>query len=119
MNESENHVKNSVGKQIIFVDIDETICYYETDERIYERALPIVKNIKKINDLFDTGNQIVYWTARGSTQPNNNERLSYLKTLTINQLKDWNASYHELKIGDEKPFYDMIIDDKAKRIEEL
>lgn len=31
----------------IFVDIDETICYYE-NERDYNLALPLVDNIKKL-----------------------------------------------------------------------
>ena len=50
---------------IIYVDIDETIC--ETPEsRDYAKSVPITKNIKKINKLYDAGNTIVYWTARGS-----------------------------------------------------
>jgi len=49
----------------IFVDIDETICYYE-NERDYNLALPLVDNIKKINKLYDEGHHIKYWTARGT-----------------------------------------------------
>ena len=33
---------------IIYVDIDETICFYE-DEREYPKAVPIQKNIEKVN----------------------------------------------------------------------
>ena len=49
----------------IFVDIDETICFYEGD-RNYPDAKPNLENIKKINTLYEKGNEITYWTARGS-----------------------------------------------------
>ena len=51
---------------IYYVDIDETICYYK-DEREYQKAVPNFERIEKINDLYDKGNIIIYWTARGST----------------------------------------------------
>ena len=46
----------------IFVDIDETICFYE-GKRNYPNAKPNLANIKKINTLYDNGNEITYWTA--------------------------------------------------------
>ena len=49
---------------IIYVDIDETIC--ETPDRNYKLSNPIKENIKKINDLYDQGHTIIYWTARGT-----------------------------------------------------
>ena len=54
---------------IIFVDIDDTICYYEkknTDKLNYSTALPYKDRIEKINRLYDNGDTIVYWTARGT-----------------------------------------------------
>ena len=96
---------------IVRVDIDETIATY-SGERIYEQAIPIQKNIDKINKLYDEGNKIIYWTARGSsTSPNN------WRNLTEKQLKEWGCKYHELRL--DKPHYDLIIDDKSKRIEEI
>ena len=59
----------------------------------------------------DRGNTIVYWTARGSRKQINWEEL------TKQQLDSWGAKYHELKV--DKPFYDLFIEDKALRIEEL
>lgn len=115
--EKEIHGLNPKIKTV-FVDIDETICFYN-NSRIYEEAIPSHENIAKINKLYDEGWMVIYWTARGSTQPNNKERLSYLRELTATQLFNWSAKHHELKIGDEKPLYDLVIDDKAKRIEEL
>ena len=94
----------------IYVDIDNTIC--ETDGTDYNAALPIKINIEKINKLFDEGNEIIYWTARGSVTKINHF------DLTENQLKKWNCKYHKLSVG-EKPFYDLLICDKTKRIEEI
>ena len=51
-------------KMNIYVDIDNTIC--ETIGVEYEKATPIKHNIKKINLLYDKGNNITYWTARGT-----------------------------------------------------
>ena len=42
---------------IIYVDIDETICFYE-GVRDYSLAKPDFSNIKKINDLYNEGHQI-------------------------------------------------------------
>ena len=50
---------------IIYVDIDETICETPPD-RNYKLSNPIKENIKKINDLYDQGHTIIYWTARGT-----------------------------------------------------
>jgi len=95
----------------IFVDIDETICFYE-DERNYPNAKPNFANIKKINTLYNNGNQITYWTARGSMTG-----IDWYK-ITKNQLNEWGCKYHNLSVG-EKPPYDLLICDKTKRIEEI
>jgi hypothetical protein len=88
---------------IIYVDIDETICYYE-EKRDYNIAKPYFSRIKKINSLYDEGNTIVYWTARGTVTQEN-----WFK-VTLNQLNKWNCKFHELRMG--KPAYDLFIDDK-------
>jgi len=87
-----------------YVDIDETICYYEGN-REYPNALPNHERIKKINALYDEGNTIVYWTARGGTTG-----IDWTE-LTQKQLKEWNVKHHELKMW--KPSYDLFICDKA------
>ena len=97
----------------IFVDIDETICFYDGVDRLgYKNAIPNEKNIAKINKLYDEGHEITYWTARGSYSG-----IDYLE-LTANQLDEWGCQYHELSVG-EKPNYDLLIYDKTKRIEEI
>ncbi len=96
--------------KVIYVDIDETIC--ETPlPRVYTNSVPIYNNIQKINKLYEDGNTIVYWTARGSRTNKN------WYDLTKNQLEEWGAKHHELRV--DKPFYDLFIDDKNLRIEEL
>ena len=95
----------------IFVDIDETICYY-ANKREYPLALPIRDNIAKINKLYDEGNEITYWTARGTVTGFN-----WFK-VTQEQLSMWGCKYHHLSVG-YKPAYDLLICDKTKRIEEI
>jgi len=88
---------------IIFVDIDETICYYN-ENRDYKLAKPYYERIEKINKLYEDGNTIVYWTARGSVTQTNWFEITY------NQLIEWKCKFHELRMG--KPAYDLFIDDK-------
>ena len=102
--------------KLIYVDIDETICNREASSDFgvvhdYTKAQPIKENIEKINKLYDEGNTIVYWTARGSRKQIN------WRELTEQQLKLWGAKYHELEV--KKPFYDLCIEHKSCRIEEL
>ncbi len=101
-----------MGKKI-YVDIDETICFYDGVDRLgYKNAIPDMDNINKINKLYDDGNYIKYYTARGSTS-----EIDYYD-LTKSQLDKWGCKYHDLSTG-KKPDYDLLICDKTKRIEEI
>jgi hypothetical protein len=93
-----------------YVDIDETICN-TPKSREYSEATPILENIQKINRLYDDGNTIVYWTSRGSRK-----QIDWYD-LTHQQLNDWGVKFHELRV--DKPYYDLFIDDKTLRIEEI
>lgn len=103
-------------QKVALVDIDETICFYG-DKRRYDLAVPDKNNIAKINKLYNEGWKIVYWTARGSVSKK--DYYSY----TLTQLESWGCKFHELHTGThgeyKKPAYDLLVDDKAKRIEEL
>ena len=106
--------KNSdkmLTNRVIFVDIDETICITPDNPRVYEKSEPIPENIKKINDLYDGGNTVVYWTARGSRSGIN------WYDLTKEQLDKWGCKYHNLRV--DKPYYDLFIDDKCFPIEKI
>ena len=95
----------------IYVDIDETICFYKGD-RDYKEAMPNPVNIDKVNNLYHQGNTITYWSARGSFT-----KIDWLD-LTETQLNKWGCKYHHLSVG-AKPTYDLLICDKTKRIEEI
>lgn len=88
---------------IIYVDIDETICR-SPEDRDYSKAIPITSHIHKINELYDAGNTIVYWTARGT-----GSGIDW-REVTEKQFKKWGVKHHGLKLG--KPIYDLFIDDK-------
>ena len=92
------------------VDIDETICTSPKD-RDYSKASPFYDRIKKINDLYEKKNIIVYWTARGT-----GSGIDW-RDVTEKQFKKWGVKYHDLKFG--KPIYDLFIDDKNINSEEF
>jgi hypothetical protein len=66
--------------------------------------MPIKDRIEKINNLYENGNTIVYWTARGTETGIN------WREITEKQFKKWGVKYHKLQFG--KPSYDLFIDDK-------
>jgi hypothetical protein len=94
----------------IYVDIDDTICYYKpendniSNKKDYSLAIPYKDRIEKINKLYDEGHKIVYWTARGTVTQH------FWFQITLEQLIKWKCKFHELKMG--KPAYDLFIDDK-------
>ena len=108
-------------KKVALVDIDETICIY-SGKRQYNLAEPSKENIAKINKLYDEGWHVVYWTARGGSKKSQKEGSCYCD-FTWKQLEAWGCKFDELCTGTKgkylKPPYDLVVDDKAKRIEEL
>jgi histidinol phosphatase-like enzyme len=100
------------NKKIIYVDIDGTIAVNRDALRIanpsaeYEDTYPFHNRIQIINNLYDQGHTIVYWTARGASSGKDHTEL------TKKQLKEWGAKYHRLDIGN-KPHFDMYICDKS------
>ena len=94
-------------KMIVYIDIDETIC--ETPKsRDYAKAMPLQENIEKANKLFEEGNTVIYWTARGT-----GTGIDW-SDLTKSQLASWGVRYNDLKFG--KPVYDLFIDDKNMNV---
>jgi hypothetical protein len=94
-------------------DIDGTICTLTDGD--YEFASPIRSRINQINNLFDSGNKIIFQTARGMGRTSNNiqESVKMFEELTKNQLAQWGVKYHQLFLG--KPSGDLYIDDKGCR----
>lgn len=91
----------------IYVDIDDTICYYDNNnsKKNYNLAMPKNDNIKKVNKLYDLGHIIVLWTARGTLSQINWFNVTHM------QMTKWGVKFHELRMN--KPAFDILIDDKA------
>ena len=109
------------NQKVALVDIDETICAYP-GKRQYDEAVPVQESIDKVNKLYDDGWYIIYWTARGGSAKSKKAGKCYWD-FTDKQLKSWGCKFHELSTGSKgnyiKPPNDLVINDKAKRIEEL
>lgn len=93
--------------KVYIIDIDDTICYtpkYNGKAR-YDLSSPLYDRIAKVNELFDDGNTIIYWTARGSSSGEDHTELTHT------QLSSWGVKCHDIRLG--KPSYDIWVDDKA------
>ncbi len=88
---------------VYYFDIDGTICTMSKNLN-YEEAQPIKNRIDKVNELYNLGHTIIYWTARGTVTGKDWSKV------TKKQFKEWGVKYHKLEFG--KPFYDLFIDDR-------
>jgi ribonucleotide monophosphatase NagD (HAD superfamily) len=86
-----------------YFDIDGVICSDEKGE--YEKAKPFKKRIQKVNNLYDDGHTIVFYTGRGKKT-----KINWRK-LTEEQFKKWGVKYHKILFTKE-PF-EILVDDKA------
>lgn len=98
-------------------DIDGTICNNTYGK--YETAEPNNERIEFINKLYDEGNKIIFFTARGMKTLNGDIGEVYKKyyDFTEMQLKKWKVKYHQLRLG--KPSGDLYIDDKGANDEDF
>lgn len=98
-------------KSKFVVDIDGTICTPCPGN--YGSAEPFKDRILKLNALFDDGNEVIYYTARGMTRFNGNASKCYTEyyEFTRQQLDKWGCKYNQLIMG--KPAADCYIDDLA------
>ena len=100
--------------KVYVIDIDGTICTNgDCGSCKYEGSVPKLDRIEKINQLYDDGNIIKYFTARGMGRYKDDAQKAKDKfyNLTKLQLDIWGCKYHELILG--KPSADYYIDDKA------
>jgi hypothetical protein len=84
-------------------DLDGTLC--TNTDGVYETAQPFFDRINKVNLLYNTGNHILIFTARGTVTGID------WTNLTQDQLSKWGVKYHELKLG--KPFAHIYVDDRG------
>ena len=92
-------------------DLDGTLCTNTNGD--YSEAKPILERIALVNELFQGGNKILIYTARGMGRFSNDGDLASknFKLLTEEQLNSWGVNFHELFLG--KPSGDVYVDDKA------
>jgi hydroxymethylpyrimidine pyrophosphatase-like HAD family hydrolase len=110
--------------KIIAFDLDDTLCYRPKNlEHLgpekYNYCTPIQPTIDVLNKLYDQGNIIYIYTARGMGQFDGNVQKTYseLYEITLNSLKMWGIKHHGLIMG--KLHYDLLIDDKCLNINDI
>ena len=84
-------------------DLDGTLC--SNTEGLYEKAIPLTDRILRVNELYDQGNNILIYTARGTVTG-----IDWTE-LTRIQLAEWGVKNHDLRLG--KPLADIYVDDRA------
>lgn len=88
-------------------DIDNTLV--NTIGSDYANSTPIQHRIDKVNALYDGGDTIYLFTARGSASGKD------YRKLTEEQMLRFGIKYHSLIMG--KPDVDLFVDDKAISVE--
>lgn len=99
----------SGGQRFVF-DIDGVIALKREDLN-YAQAGPNERMIRIVNKLYDWGNEIILFTARGYVT-----KVDWYET-TKKQMDDWGVKYHELHMG--KPNADYYVDDHMLSLEFL
>ena len=87
-------------------DIDGTICSIEKSEN-YSKAIPHKEIIQKINELYDQGHTIYFYTGRHMQK----------ERLTKEWMSKYKIKYHHIFFG--KPVAEIYIDDLAITPEEF
>jgi CMP-N,N'-diacetyllegionaminic acid synthase len=100
---AEEYLKIISGKQRFVFDIDGVIAI-KREDLDYSLARPNEEMIQIINRLYDFGNEIVLFTARGFVTKKD------WYAITEKQMADWHVKYHDLLMG--KPNADYYVDDK-------
>jgi CMP-N,N'-diacetyllegionaminic acid synthase len=98
---------NNFHQKQIYVDLDDTLCYYENniEKTDYSLAKPKFEKINLVNSYYNQGAIITIYTARGTKTGID------WRNITEKQLLEWGVKYHNLQFG--KPAFDILIDDKV------
>lgn len=105
-----DYMKIVSGNKIFVFDIDGVIATLR-EGLDYDQAGPNDKMIRIVNKLYDLGNRIVLFTARGYVT-----KIDW-REVTEKQMNAWGVKYHELHMG--KPNADYYVDDKFLDMEFL
>jgi len=107
---AEEYIKISHGNKTFVFDIDGVVAKLQKDLD-YALSEPNEHMVKIINKLYDYGNKIVLFTARGYVTGKD------WSQVTKEQMQRWGVKYHELKFG--KPNADYYVDDRMISLERL
>lgn len=107
---AEEFIRITSGKKRFVFDIDGVVAQFEPKLN-YAEAKPNEKMVRIINRLYDMGNEIVLFTARGYVTGTD------WSQTTREQLARWGVKYHQLMFG--KPNADYYIDDKMLDMQTL
>jgi len=110
--------------KIFAFDLDGTLCdRAENVEHLgpkkYLHCTPIQSMIDILNNLYEKGNIIYIYTARGMGQFKGDVNKVHVELyeITLQSLKEWGIKHHGLVMG--KLHYDMLIDDKTINVEDI
>lgn len=101
--QAQNQLKITAGGKRFVFDIDGVIAKLEPTNN-YELSKPNIPMIEVVNKLYEMGNEIILFTARGYVTG-----IDWTE-VTKSQLSKWGVKFHELHFG--KPNADYYIDDK-------
>lgn len=107
---AEEYLRIINGNKTFVFDIDGVVAMFRGDLD-YAQSGPNERMVRIINKLYEYGNKIVLFTARGYVTGKD------WSTVTKQQMERWGVKYHELKFG--KPNADYYIDDKMLSMERL
>ncbi len=102
--------KLKAGACTIVFDIDGVIASFDPSLK-YDQEKPVKNVIDMVNRLYEYGNRIILFTARGS------ETGIDWSEMTQAQMRDWGVKYHQLRFG--KPAATFYVDDKNLTLSEL
>ena len=106
-------------KGTIIFDLDETLCTKRKPEETYLDVQPIQPMIDMLNELHDSGYEIIIETARNMVTQKNYEAkvIQNVGMMTLEWLKKNNVKYDGIKFG--KTYGICYTDDKSIRPNEL
>ncbi len=106
-------------KGTIIFDLDETLCTKRKPEETYLDVQPIQQMIDMLNELHDSGYEIIIETARNMVTQKNYEAkvIQNVGMMTLEWLKRNNVKYDGIKFG--KTYGICYTDDKSIRPNEL
>lgn len=105
-------------RKTLVIDMDGTICT-QVEREDYEKAEPRLEVIRKVNQLWMDGWDVIVFTARGMTSLRGDVgaiEQKYRK-MTEEWLDNHRVCYTKVIFG--KPSADVYVDDKGQSIEEF